>query len=257
MFFKRYRSLIVFFYLFSSVFIINIDETKAKAYTCSPTHEKIIALTYDDGPRPPYTTRILSILKRYNVPATFFVLGENVVKHPWIVQDAYQMGCEIGNHSWSHPIFHHKSCDFIRHQITQTDNIIRKTGYRGPIHFRSPYALRTDNIRKVLAESNRKHILFDVIPNDWQNPTPETIVKRITDAIKPGSIILLHDGGGIHRHATVKATELLIPALHNRGYKFVTVSTLLFLHEDPSIRLQLVHESMPNSLKQRVEKATR
>lgn len=202
-----------------------------KTYFSVKTDKKIVALTFDDGPSTPYTEQILDVLKKHNVKATFFLLGSNVVKHPEIVRRIYQEGHDIGNHSWSHQRLVFKTPSYIREEIENTDQAIRNTGFEGTIHFRSPYGNKLIILPLILKSMNRPHILFDIIPKDWELPTAEIITARVMDKLHPGAIILLHDavgeGTGEERVNTVAALEEIIENIKAVEYEFVTVSKLL------------------------------
>lgn len=126
--------------------------------------------------------------------ATFFLMGQHAEQFPNLVKRIYKEGHEIGNHSYSHPRFVSKSLDFIRQEIESTDAIIRNLGYTKRIHFRAPYGKKRVRLPWFLYKSRRPHILFDVTPGDWTNPGVNVIVKRVVNQVKPGSIILFHDG---------------------------------------------------------------
>lgn len=199
------------------------------------TNEKVVALTFDDGPNPPYTNQILDILKKYGIKATFFVVGQRVEQFPNVVKQIYHAGHEVGNHTWSHCVLVCKSYKFIRNEINSTDQLIREIGYQGPIPFRSPKGMKFIALPKVLNETKRDNILFDVVGWDWSCPGVENIIKNVLGSVHPGSIILLHDGNGDNnyeitdRSQTVAATEIIIQRLQAKGYKFVTVSELLLM----------------------------
>ena len=194
------------------------------------TYEKVVALTFDDGPSF-YTEEILDILHLYKAQATFFLLGQNIEQFPSLVQQIYKEGHEIGNHSYSHQSLIFKSCAFIREEIEKTDQLIKKSGYQGIIHFRAPYGRKLFGLPWILYKSKRPHILFDVIPDDWACPGVATIVNRILAQTKPGSIILFHDGNGDNitqdRSQTVQALSIILKKLKADGYQFVTISELL------------------------------
>jgi len=194
------------------------------------TPAKVIALTFDDGPSE-HTGEILKILRSHEVPATFFLLGQNAEQFPELVRQIYEGGHEIGNHSYSHQPFIFKTLAFIREEIEKTDQVIRRAGYQGTIHFRAPYGRKLIGLPWILYQSKRPHILFDVIPDDWASPGVATIVNRILAQTKPGSIILCHDGNGDRtgedRLQTVQAMPIAIEKLKADGYRFVTVSELL------------------------------
>lgn len=195
---------------------------------------RVVALTFDDGPSE-HTEEILKILRSHEVPATFFLLGQNVERFPSLVSEIYEQGHEIGNHSYSHQPFIFKSLSFMREEIEKTDQLIRSAGYQGTIHFRAPYGRKLIGLPWILYKSQRPHILFDVIPDDWASPGIATIVNRILAQTKPGSIILCHDGNGDHtgqdRLQTVQAIPIVIEKLKAAGYRFVALSELLAIEK--------------------------
>lgn len=200
------------------------------------TKEKVVALTFDDGPNPPYTQQVLAVLKKHNVKATFFVVGQRAIEYPDVVQYVYKEGHELGNHTWSHRVLVGKSNAFIHEEIDKTDLLIRELGYTGPIHFRSPRGMKFIGLQWILSNQKRPNILFDAYGWDWtKNITAEKIAYSILKGVRHGSIILLHDGDGDHndgitdRSQTVLATELIILALKEEGYRFITISELLNL----------------------------
>ncbi len=198
------------------------------------TDQKVIALTFDDGPSS-YTEKILNVLRENGVQGTFFLLGRNAEKFPHLVRQIQEEKHEIGNHSYSHQPLIFKSQAFIRDEIEKTDAIIRHSGYSGTIHFRAPYGRKLLGLPWILQQSNRPHILFDVIPDDWACPGVSKIVDRVLASAKPGSIVLFHDGNGDEvgedRSQTVQATEIVIQRLRADGYRFVTISELLTIRE--------------------------
>ena len=194
------------------------------------TDKKAIALTFDDGPNPPITDEILDILAKYRTKATFFVLGKRAEDHIDMLKKIYAGGHEIGNHSWSHERLQFRSPAFVKREVFNTDRIIRASGYKGPIHFRSPFGSRFIVLPFLLMRSHRVHILWNITLNDWESPTPEKILQNFEKAMTPGSIVLLHDGypkGWENRKNTAKALELILKEYSNKGYQFVTISELL------------------------------
>lgn len=199
-----------------------------EAFSRLATNQKVVALTYDDGPNPPYTHDILDVLNKHHVKATFFVLGKEVEKYPEMTQAIFMNGHEIGNHSWSHEQLIFKSPAFVTEEITKTDRLLRQLGYQDEIHFRAPYGRKLLILPWILSKLNKKHILFDVIPDDWDCTGAEEIVAQVLKQLQPGSIILFHDGGGDRSH-TVAATDDLIQKLKAEGYQFLTISEMLKL----------------------------
>ena len=183
-------------------------------------------MTFDDGPHETLTPRLLDLLAQKKIKATFFVLGENVERHPEILRRAVAEGHEIGNHTWSHPNLAKSSQDTVSSQLQRTDDLIRQTiGFRPKI-MRPPYGELTSKQRQwVHDEFGYNVILWDVDPLDWKEPGPAVVSQRIIRGTRPGSIILSHD---IHAQ-TIAAMPQTFDALIAKGFKFVTVSQLLSL----------------------------
>jgi len=192
---------------------------------------KIVALTFDDGPNPPYTGQILDILQEYHVPATFFLVGQNVDKYPQLVSRIASEGHQIGNHTYHHVDLLKANRKTITEEIDHTNNsIIAITGI--PIHVvRPPHGFRDPAIMEIMAEHDLKVVEWSVMSRDWTNPGVDVIVDRTVTKVKNGSIILLHDGDGIAgqspRNQSVEATRRIIQALQAEGYQFVTVDEIL------------------------------
>jgi peptidoglycan-N-acetylglucosamine deacetylase len=190
------------------------------------TPKKLVALTFDDGPNPPFTDSILNILSRKHINATFFVIGKNAAAHTAVLKRMADNGNEIGNHSWSHEDLIFRSPSYVKQEIEKNDSIIRNIGYNHEIYFRAPHGRKLLLLPWILSNMHKTHILFDVVPIDWEQHLIETMLNRVKTAAGPGSIILLHDGGG-DRSTTVKLTESIIDTLKRRGFEFVTVSKLI------------------------------
>ena len=192
------------------------------------TAAPVVALTFDDGPREPDTRQILALLERLDVRATFFVLGENVERHPELVELALARGHQVANHSYSHARLVLRSADLVEREIRWTDDLLRPLGVPAPIRFRAPYGKKLLVLPWVLADLDKTHVTFDVVstPGDYLSPPPAAIRDSVLARVRPGSIVVLHDGGG-PRRATIAATAMIVTALRRRGYRFVTVDELL------------------------------
>ncbi len=192
------------------------------------TSQKLVALTFDDGPIPGATQEILSILKKHDVRGTFFLTGAELSEHPelgrLIALDAH----EIGNHSYHHDRMILKSMSFVRREVEDTDALIRKTGYAGPIHFRAPFCKKLFVLPWYLSSHQRKMITWDLEPDSYPEiaATPEGIVRHVVDRAGPGSIILLHVMYN-SRRTSMAAVDGIITGLRGRGYDFRTVSELI------------------------------
>lgn len=192
------------------------------------TSEKVVALTFDDGPTAKYTPELLALLKRENVKATFFLIGQDLERAPDALRAISEAGHEIGNHSFTHKRMLFKPEGWIASEIQRTDALIRESGYRGPIHFRSPYGKRFVSLPWYLAKHRRYNIFFDVEPES----DPETaasadaIVKDVLANSREGSIILLHPMYSTGEQSR-RALPGIIAGLRARGYTFITVSDLI------------------------------
>jgi peptidoglycan/xylan/chitin deacetylase (PgdA/CDA1 family) len=188
----------------------------------------VVALTYDDGPHPIYTPQLLDILDRYNVKATFFMVGKSMEEYPDIVRDAVKRGHVIGNHTFTHP--HNIELDTQAQMIRELDSceqvIERLTGGRAHL-FRPPRGLVDGSVFTIANEEGYKTILWTVCADHHDAPTPELMAQRVLRHARPGAIILAHDGSFPTRWKDVAATPLLIEGLRKRGYRFVTVPQLL------------------------------
>jgi peptidoglycan-N-acetylglucosamine deacetylase len=185
-----------------------------------------IALTFDDGPDPVYGPQIQAALERYQVPATFFYIGELVQRYPEIAARAENAGFVVGNHSWDHSDLPLLSSDQVQSELSQTNNaILKATGVR-PTLMRPPYGAVTPAIEKQSAQVDLSTILWDVDTLDWTRPGANVIAQRVLTDAHDGAIVLLHEGGG-DRSQTVEALAQIIPALSQRGYRFVTIPQMI------------------------------
>jgi cellulose synthase/poly-beta-1,6-N-acetylglucosamine synthase-like glycosyltransferase/peptidoglycan/xylan/chitin deacetylase (PgdA/CDA1 family) len=197
-----------------------------------PPPGRRIALTFDDGPSPQWTPRILAVLERDHVPATFFMIGSEVVRYPSVVRAVAAGGFEIGNHTFTHPDLATLPTWERLTQISSTESaLVGVTGVRSRL-VRPPYssvtgAITPEQERAWLPIAQRGYFLVvaDYDPEDWNLPGVSTIVRRATPPGRQGGIVLMHDGGG-NRAQTLAALKLLIPRLKARGFTFATVSDL-------------------------------
>ena len=197
------------------------------------TNEKLIALTFDDGPHPEFTIKLLDLFKEKGIKATFFVMGSNIEKHKKIVKKMIAEGHELGNHSYSHKNLIFKKKSMIREEIEKTDSLLRELGVKSDIHFRPPFGRLIFTASSVLGALNKKVIMWNVPTKDYKENDKNVILNRVYKRIKPGSIIVLHDSGverpgkKIDRQATIDAVKVIIDELPKKGYKFRTVSELI------------------------------
>lgn len=185
-----------------------------------------IALTFDDGPNPPYTGRILDVLESYGVCATFFCVGLNAGARGDDLQRMTEQGHGVGNHTWSHPFLPDLSATELADQLNRTTDVIEAATGTAPRYFRPPYGSRTPTVIGSLTDLGARVALWDVDTEDWAMPGPEVIAKTVLHNTEPGSIVLMHDGGG-DRSQTVAALPAVIEGLLARGLDFVRVDDLV------------------------------
>ena len=182
----------------------------------------VIALTFDDGPYPKVTGHILDVLEKNGVCATFFVLGSRIEGHEDMLTRMDELGCEIGNHSFSHADLTRLSKADCQRELNDTDAEIRRvTGHEASV-VRPPYGYYNKAVRSA---AGRPLILWTVDTNDWRGKAPGEIADYVIQQAKEGSVILMHD----QQTQTADAMEMIIPTLIDEGFRFVTVSELIRL----------------------------
>lgn len=194
-----------------------------------PTTEKVVALTFDDGPTAADLEPILAALETRRVRATFYLNGIGLEQAPDAARRLVAGGHEIGNHTWSHRRMVLVSHQTVINEIEPTDAAIRQAGYRGPITFRPPYGKKLVNLPLYLAHHHRTTVMWDVAVEDFSaHAAPqrsEDLVRLTVAQARPGSIVLLHPWHG--RRATQQAIGPIIDQLQAQGYRFVTVCEVL------------------------------
>lgn len=192
------------------------------------TPEKLIALTFDDGPTPEFTGEILRILKEEDVKATFFLIGGELEKHADEGKKIVAEGHEIGNHSYSHVRMIVVTPSFVKEEIEKTDALIRSIGYQKTPHFRPPYGKKLFALPFYLSQNKRKSITWDVEPETFPevNKSSEEITKYVLTNTKNGSIILLHVMYDPQKKS-LTAVKPIVEGLKQKGFRFVTVSELI------------------------------
>lgn len=205
---------------------------------------RLVALTFDDGPDPKYTPEVLSVLERYHVPATFFIIGENGVAGRSLLQRMIADGDEIGNHSYTHPNLAEDSATGVKLELNATQRLIEAYTGRSTRLFRAPYfgdaePTTADEIWPALAAQQEGYTVVGLHadPGDWMKRSADEIFARTVDAVEhatpdhSANVILLHDGGG-NREQTVLALPRIIERLEADGYRLVPASTLAGLKRD-------------------------
>lgn len=180
-----------------------------------------IALTFDDGPDAVYTKKILAVLDRYRVKATFFLIGNQVERHSAAVREMAAAGHELGNHGYSHSRLTALSAEAVRREISRTQEAVKAAANVTPRWFRPPYGSYNDEVRQIAKEEGATTVLWTLNPDDWRNPGQAAIVQRVTSGAKDGAIVLLHV-----REQTARALPALIEGLRSRGYELVLLSAL-------------------------------
>lgn len=188
-----------------------------------PRSRREVAMTFDDGPNPPYTQQILGILKRNHIHATFFLIGEQVRPNGALVRRELAEGNVVGNHTYTHANVSSGGYSQMKRTIDAIGSVAH--GYH-PCVFRFPYGASGGAAIANAHALGMAAIQWDVDPTDWSRPGSGAIYSRVVSAARPGSIILDHDGGG-PRNETVAALPHIIHTLKARGYRFVTVPELL------------------------------
>jgi peptidoglycan/xylan/chitin deacetylase (PgdA/CDA1 family) len=188
--------------------------------------ERAVALTFDDGPSPQYTARILAILRRLHVRATFFVIGYLADEYPALVRQELRAGMTVGNHSYNHPEvppFDQLPTQLAADEISLGGQSLRRAGAT-PMLFRPPGGSFSTQLTQTAEKLGERIVLWSVDPRDWQpNTSPGQIVRGVLTAVRPGSIIDLHDGGG-DRTATLTALPTIIKGIRKRHLRLVALT---------------------------------
>ena len=193
-----------------------------------PTTEKVVALTFDDGPHPEFTPQILNILDQYHVKATFFMIGSRMERYPGIVKEVLQKGHVIANHTYTHPRnIEADTAPQIMKELELCERVIERMTGRRSYLFRPPRGLIDGTVYTIAQDEGYQTILWTVSADHHDAPTPELMAQRVSRLIKPGGIILAHDGTFTSRWKDVRATSLIIESLTEQGYRFLTLPEIL------------------------------
>ncbi len=195
--------------------------------------DKAVALTFDDGPSPEWTPRVLDALKRAGVKATFFMIGEYVERYPEVAKRVVREGHEIGNHTYDHHVLIYYTMNELEREILAAEGAIKKVTGRKTVYFRPPKALITAAEKNKIKEMGYKIILWTLNSKDWVTFDDKYIIRYIMRRVRPGDIILFHDAGGFFsteggdRSETVNTIPRLVEKLKEKGYKCITITELL------------------------------
>jgi peptidoglycan/xylan/chitin deacetylase (PgdA/CDA1 family) len=202
-----------------------------KTFTGLPPGSRQIALTYDDGPNDPHTLRLLEVLARHNVKATFFLIGRYVQRYPQIAHEIIQAGHSVGNHTFTHPLLIFKTETEIRSQLSDCRSALQDAIGEHSNLFRPPFGGRRPAVLRVARELGMQAVMWNVTGYDWNAPPAAVIEKKIVSQIRGGDVILLHDGGhkqiSADRSQTVLATDHLIPRYKTEGYELPTIPQMM------------------------------
>ena len=203
-----------------------------RAFTGLGRGSKRLALTYDDGPNDPHTQRLLDVLARHEVRATFFLIGRYVQRRPDIVRDLMKAGHTVGNHTFTHPLLIFKTAGEIRSQLESCNHAVTDAVGEHPNLFRPPFGGRRPAVLRMARRLGLEPIMWNVTGYDWNATTAEQIERNVTRQVRGGNVILLHDGGhrefGADRSYTVTATDRLISRYKSEGYEFVTIPEMMW-----------------------------
>jgi peptidoglycan/xylan/chitin deacetylase (PgdA/CDA1 family) len=201
---------------------------------------KQLALTYDDGPNDPHTPRLLEVLARHNVKATFFLIGRYVKQRPEIARELVRAGHVIGNHTLGHPNLIFTSAGETRMQLQDCEQALNDAVGQHSRLFRPPFGGRRPGTLKIVRALGLEPVMWDVTGWDWKGKSADYVERKVIQQTRGGDVILLHDGShqafGADRSQTVIATDRLIARYKAAGYQFVTV---------PEMMLKAVLSSQP------------
>ncbi|MFQ5709883.1 MAG: polysaccharide deacetylase family protein [bacterium] len=193
------------------------------------TDEAKIALTFDDGPQATYTPRLLEILDRYQIPATFFLIGKHIEAQLELAQQIARAGHEVANHTYSHPLLLKLQDEQIIEEINRTHRLLNSLDSARPKFLRPPMGLFSKRVLDIVEQTGYQTVVGNVYPRDPHLPGKEKIVRRVLSRVVTGSIIILHDGGNsnhVDRSQTLAAVAEIVPHLQARGFEFVRLSDL-------------------------------
>jgi peptidoglycan/xylan/chitin deacetylase (PgdA/CDA1 family) len=226
-----------------------------RTLTEGPTNERVVALTYDDGPNPPYTARILDVLEQEHVHATFFLVGRAVHAYPAVVERVVRDGDAIGNHTWDHRHLIVMPRSQVRSSLQRTDAAIYAATREHTNLMRPPFGARDWIVMQVAHKMGYTVVMWSVpLARDWEYPPAKVIAQRILSNVSDGSIIVLHDGNRgqvcapralpahvCDRTGDIEATRLIVDNLKSKGFRFVTIPQLM------ALRKSATHTPAPGS----------
>ena len=208
-----------------------------RAFHRLPRGSKQIALTFDDGPNDPHTLHLLDVLSKYNVPATFFLIGRYVKQRPDLAGEIARRGNVIGNHTFTHSYLTFQSAARVREEIVACRNAIGESVGQHSNLFRPPWGARRPAVFRIVRDLGLEPVMWSVTGYDWNAPSSDYIEQKVTRRIRGGDVILLHDGGhaqfGADRSGTVAVVDRLIRRYQAAGYEFATIPSMLLTQGSP------------------------
>jgi peptidoglycan-N-acetylglucosamine deacetylase len=202
-----------------------------RTFAHSRRGSKQLALTYDDGPNDPHTLRLLEVLAKHNVRATFFLIGRYVRQRPDIVRELVRAGHVTGNHTFTHPLLIFKSSKQIETELMECQRALSDAvGFEAKL-FRPPFGGRRPAVLRLARKLGLQPVMWNITGYDWDAPPAQQIERKVSSRIRGGDVVLLHDGGhrafGADRAQTVIATDRLLSGRKPEGYEFVTIPEMM------------------------------
>ena len=202
-----------------------------RTYLGAERGSRQLALTYDDGPNDPHTLRLLEVLARHDVKATFFLIGRFVAEKPEIAREVARAGHVIGNHTFTHPNLIFCSAARVHNELEQCRKTVNDTVGQHSTLWRPPFGARLPHVLGIGRKLGLEPVMWTVSSNDWKIRSAEAVEQRVAKRIRGGDVILMHDGShvrmGADRGRTVEATDRLIRRFKYQGYEFVTVTEMM------------------------------
>lgn len=202
-----------------------------RAFIGRPRPSKLLALTFDDGPNDPHTLRLLDVLARHGVQATFFMIGRYVRQRPDIAREVRNAGHVLGNHTFTHPLLIFEDRASLRTELDACRCALQDAVGDHSNLFRPPFGGRRPAVFHIARQMHLEPVMWNVTGYDWSARSAEHIEQRVTRRVRGGDVILLHDGGhramGADRTHTVAATDRLITRYQSEGYEFVTITEMM------------------------------
>jgi len=193
-------------------------------FSHAATRQHVIALTFDDGPDPRYTPRLLDLLRRHQARATFFVSGGAAARYPQLIRRMVAEGHQVGNHAYHHYDLLTLSPRRVRQEVAGTQAVLARCGVACQA-LRPPYGFRSPVVYAAAREQGLQVVGWSVSSQDWRRLPAPVIVRRVLARLAPGQVIVFHDGRG-DRRQTVRALALLLPELEHREYRSLTIAQL-------------------------------